>query len=856
MDGGSIPLPGGDAGAVLTRFARTLAGPPSTPESTVPGVQRHQLYRAVRALLESVGPALVLLDDLQWADDASVELLDYLIRHPPAGPVVFVLACRGGLGQIRLSQSLGQLRPAATQLRLAPLSLSDVDAWMPEESPARRRRLYEASCGNPLFLEILARAGDVRAVLELGRAPSVVDDRVAVVLDDMICSELRGLGRAERRMAAAAAVAGEDFDPALLAHVAQLPEPQAGTAIDALVARQILRQAGTQVVFRHPLVRAAAYRLAGPAWRLAAHGRAAQYLARVHAPAVRQAQHLEYAGGVGDEAASRVLADAAGTVLDTAPSASVRWLHAALRSLPERPDTRDRQDRLLLLLARALGMCGRLGESRDLLVGLRESAAACRDAALELLAANERLLGRLSRARTLLLDELARPGLRGPEEAAIRLELAATEALDGCLAEAELQARAVLRLCTGGERPAVAAAASTLLALVQVLSGSRAAAGSQLAHAQWAVDELDDAALRGMLDLIAPLSWVELTAERYDDARRHLDRGITVARRYGRGHVLPDLYLVRSVLGGRVGQVAEALRDAEDAEEMALQAGGLELHRLAAVMRLRPTLWRTGPAEAKALLDQVRVARPHASPWWRAAAAATIAEVALDLGDVALCREMLGTRGLASGAATALRLLARAELTSGDTAACRELFERAQAAAHAGGLHGELSAVALLEAELLAAEGAVDAAVEAALRAAVEADKGGLPVREGQVRILLGDLCQRQGNLAAARDELGTARRLFHASGAEWLARQAAHALRRMPAGSGRVRPDTSATPTLSAREREVTAMVAEGLTTRAIADRLYLSPRTVEAHLARIFTKLGVTSRAALIRAVNQPAR
>ncbi|GGL04346.1 hypothetical protein GCM10012284_43680 [Mangrovihabitans endophyticus] len=880
-DGGGRPAPVGRAsgGMLLERLA---SAEHAALTGGVLGVERHRLYRAVRDSLTAAAGRrrlLVLLDDVHAADEASLELLDYLVRHPPKANVVVVLAARTGRLPTRLRGSLSRLRDDVARVMLAPLSAAEVDELTTAESPNRRRWLYEASCGNPLYLEILS-AGESRPVWELGRSPAIVDDRVAVAIDDMIRAELRALPSDQRLVAAAAAVAGDNFDPAYVAHVADLPPARTDAATDALVARDVLRSAGAQLVFRHPLVRAAAYGLAGPAWRLAAHGRAAAYLAGLGEPPSRQAPHLEQAFRPGDVAAAKVLAAAAEQVLDTAPSASTHWLYAALRALPDRPDTLDRRHQLWLLLARALTVCGRLAESKEILHRLVAVASRHRCPALELLAANERLLGRLPEARAILLGELARangesvghedaagPGAQaGPDttagtcdDVAVRLELAATEILDGGLADAEVHATAVLERC--GRDPArrgAAAAASTLLTLVRVQAGRHAAAGAQLAHAQWAVDGLDDAELRGMLDLVSPLAWTELMAERYDDAMRHLDRGVRVARRFGRNHVVPEMYLVRSVVHGRVGRVTEALRDAEDAEEIAMAVGGRELHRFATTMRLRPLLWHSGPARAAAVLTGIRRAPSLRSSWWRASASAAIAEVALDLGDLQLCRSVLPDAGNAELPASvgpaAVRLRARAELMSGNLSASRDLVDRARELAHAGGLHGEMSATALVEAELLAAGDRLDDAIGAGVSAVSGAQTAGLPVREGQARVLLAELYHRGSEPAAGREHLGIAKALFQRSGADWLAGQATNAQRRLGAGQPRRRACGPGVATLSGREREIAQMVAQGLTNQAIADRLFLSRRTVEAHIARIFAKVGVSSRVALARLYGTP--
>lgn len=133
------------------------------------------------------------------------------------------------------------------------------------------------------------------------------------------------------------------------------------------------------------------------------------------------------------------------------------------------------------------------------------------------------------------------------------------------------------------------------------------------------------------------------------------------------------------------------------------------------------------------------------------------------------------------------------------------------------------------------------AASQAALAAAVEFTAGGSMVAAGRAHLFAGNALAGVDRPRAFA-ELGRAKVLFAACGAR---RALAEVTRAQRAVGGR---DSGRQPgTLSQREREIAELVAKGKTNLQIADALSVSPKTVEAHLARIFTKLGVRSRAAI---------
>jgi hypothetical protein len=127
---------------------------------------RYRLFRAVRALLESLAsPELVLLlDDMQWADEDTAELLAQLLRQPPRRPVLLALAYRWRQAPARLRAAVAAARSAypPAYLRLGPLSEAEAEAMLEGRgSRAWRRAVYQASGGNPFYLDaLIRRAGE------------------------------------------------------------------------------------------------------------------------------------------------------------------------------------------------------------------------------------------------------------------------------------------------------------------------------------------------------------------------------------------------------------------------------------------------------------------------------------------------------------------------------------------------------------------------------------------------------------------------------------------------------------------------------------------------------------------------
>jgi DNA-binding CsgD family transcriptional regulator len=315
--------------------------------------------------------------------------------------------------------------------------------------------------------------------------------------------------------------------------------------------------------------------------------------------------------------------------------------------------------------------------------------------------------------------------------------------------------------------------------------------------------------------------------------------------------VLAQLHPIKAVAFTIRGRVDDALREAESAEQAARALGSTEMVGFARAVRLRPLWWRHGPGCADAADPEPL--RQLGSAWHRLVADMSAGEALIGHRRTAewearmLAWHASGTSRLGVLAPTSSALLAQARLAAGDVAGARRWIDDACATLDHAPLSGKRGTVDAAHAEVLLAEGRPDAALERAGDAVDHFGRCGHAVAQARTRMTMAEALLRQGQVDAARRELGQAKEDLAAAGACWLTDQADRAQRRL--GARLPRAGGPAGEVLTSREQEIAELVADGLTNRAIAARLYLSPRTVDAHLARILTKLRVTSRAAIAR-------
>ena len=281
---------------------------------------------------------VLAFDDLHWSDPASIDLIAALLRRGPSAAVLLVLAFRPGQAPERL---LAGARRAGRRADRAGA------AHRGRRGRAARRcgggaaadasAIYRRAGGNPFYLEQLARFaphGDARGA---GADADATTRRASPRRSrPRWPRSWPALSGDERALLEGAAVAGEPFEPDLAAVIGELSLDAGLDALDALLARDLLRPTTVprRFRFRHPLVRRAVYDGTRGGWRLGAHARAAEALAGRGAATSELAHHVERSAAQGDEAAIAILHAAGTQTAPRAPAAAARWFQAALRLLP------------------------------------------------------------------------------------------------------------------------------------------------------------------------------------------------------------------------------------------------------------------------------------------------------------------------------------------------------------------------------------------------------------------------------------------------------------------------------------------------------------------------------------------
>ncbi|WP_433263446.1 ATP-binding protein [Actinosynnema sp. CS-041913] len=816
-------------------FPALATGPVSSPTG-------HRLLRALRMLLDGMAlrsRTALVVDDAHWADEASAELLGYLVRRPVAAPTLLVIAHRPRQASTRLVAELGRGVDAGTvrRVRLDPLSRRDVGRLLAARGVAAERHdgLYEASGGNPFYLDALERAG-----------PRPADAMAA------LRAELTGLDGVALRVAGAAAVLGDQFDPRVAERMSGLPTAGFRRGLETLLAADVLRcpAEAARVSFRHPLVLAAVYESLTPAERVAGHAAAAAAYTEDAAPVELRAEHLQHCARRGDEAAITVLVDAAGRAMGRVPAAAADWLRAAVDLLPDTPDHAQRRQGLLFARSRAVALAGDLLGAREILdevLAVSSDDLALRTAVVGLGTRMDRLLGRVEQASAFARRELeALPDDTTPHGAELRLSVVTAKLLAVPVDESDTRLiHEALRIAERHGLRGLRAEVCAALGLHHVLRLDLAEGRRWTDTAIDLVDGLSDA--EAAERNLQPLVWVAFCAmvlDRPDEALRHVERVLAIARDTGQQHAASRMlaFRVRYLRClGRLRDLDEPAIEAVDAAMILpspeIQARALAEYSMVALLRGQPQAALRAAARAASTRLGMRftgqqVALAHAS-----AIAATDGTGAFEL--------LLDAVGgpPAPLVDPVLRpcfheALCRLAVEDGHPDRAAEFAAHAREAA-APDLPTHTALATRAEARALLARRDPDAA-EHAERSAELFLRAKAP-HEAADAWLLAARAHTPTSVDAARAALTKAIRLAEDCGALATLAQAHQWGRRLSTPGG------AATDGLTAREREIAALAADGRSNRDIARALHISTRTVETHLAHVFDKLGLHTRAAL---------
>jgi DNA-binding CsgD family transcriptional regulator len=820
-------------------------------------------YRAVAKTLARLGTSsglVIALDDLHWVDSASLELLDHLIRHPVRGPVLLALARRERQTPIQLTAALtrGIDSGAVLRMMLGPLSEGEsIRALAPDLPEGKARELHASSEGNPLYFLSLLQAYRHGAPLS---GPSG--------LGSLLLDELTALTGPQRRTVEAVAVLGDHATSAMLSltsGLATIADLEDCTA--ELARRDILRrEPGGRWTLRHPLLRSLVYDHTTLARRTDIHRRAAGGLARTGASVTERAHHLEKALDGWDEESAVVLAEAATEFAHTAPATAAHLLGVVLQVLPHTPAHARERGELTLARARALGTGGNLRDSRDLLHALigtiGEDAPALRADAIALCAKMERHLGHSPEAAALLRRELSRtPGPPTDQTVSLGLALGMAALLTVSYPAVRADIERTLAVARSHSDLTGEAGALALASLGEAYEGDTEAACRFADAAAALVDGLTDPNLAELSESLVWLSWAETLLERYANAERHADRGLAIAHRGGRLHVLPHLLSSKAFAHLTTCRLASALEAAEEAESVARAIGSTDL--LAFTLSLKALVLLLGrplgDSKALATAEEAVAAAGRSSHWWGSLAGCMLGHAAYVSGDPHRAQEAILTAGGGPGLRRLqpsirpgqLETLVSAALATGDPDRAARWAAQAVDEADRIGLPGQRAAALRARATLAEHHGDSGAALRLLEEAAQEYGRCGATVWEVYSLLRAAPLAKAAGRGPGAVAMWRRAHGIAVEGGARLLS-DLAELIRPQVEGSARV-PEELAQ--LTVREREIAELVAEGLSNQAIAVKLYVSRRTVESHLSAIYRKADVPSRSALASLMTRAA-
>jgi DNA-binding NarL/FixJ family response regulator len=841
--------------------------------------ERYRTHRALRDLLELLAsrtPLVLLLDDLHWADSGSIELLGALLRRPPSAPVLLALAARPRQMPERLAGALERAHRAGKVSRLELAALSAADARQLLGSGVdddAAMRLFAESGGNPFYLEQLARSVERRSgTTRVADAGALVVGDVPRAVAAALTEELELLSSETRRILEGASVAGDPFEPELVAAAADVGEPSVTAALDELLRSDLVRPTDVprRFRFRHPLVRRAVYDASPGGWRIGAHHRSAAALAARGAPAASRAHHIERSARHGDVDALALLRAAGLGAAKRTPATAARWFAAALRVLGESGPL-DQRVELLIALAGAQGATGQFAEARAVLLeglSLLPADALPRRVTLTAACAGiEQLLGLHAESYRRLVEALeSLDDPHSPVAGALLITLALDAMYRQALAESRgWGERAVAVARPLGDEPLLAAALAAL-ALTCSFEGEIGDAETYRAEAAALVDAMPDDMLALRLDSLASLTGAEAYMDRFPESEAHGNRGLALARATGQGYLLPMLTQALATSISVQGRLLDATVLLDGAVEAARLAGNDRTLAWDLMNRAFVDVHRGELESAIAAAEEsVELTRPLDDAFVSTHADVMLAIARMENGEAALAVDLF----IAAGGGEAMPLLPggwRAKYLGLLTRGLLALGRRPEAertAAYAG----EVAARTGLEmasawARRAAADVALDAnaparAAEHALASAASCDAAGAVVEAACSRIVAGRALARSGSREAAVEQLQRASDALATFGARRFALEAERELRSLGVAiHRRSRPgrvDERGLASLTERELELARLVVDRRTNPEIAAQLFLSQKTVETHLRNIFRKLAVGSRVELARVVER---
>ena len=794
----------------------------------------------VLAALSRERPLLVAIDDVQWLDPESESVLAFVARrlgHERIG----VLLARRAEAAVDVPLDLARAIPDGrfVQIRIEAMESSELDRLISTRLGARPsarllERLHARSGGNPFFALEIGRCMLVGGAL----SDTGEDIPIPANLHDLVRDRLVRLPPGAREATEIAAALSRPTVELVDAVMGDSTE-----ALDAAARAGIVEFDEGRVRFAHPLLASIAYTEIPPARRRVLHGRLAEILDDPE----ERGRHMALAAEGPDASVAAALDDAAARARARgAPSSAADLLEDARRLTPANAGA-DGRRRAVEAAARRFD-AGQVDRARTLLEEVLPVASPGRERAhvlarLGWVTAHQK--GFRSGAeifRAALLEHA--------DDLPLRIEI--EEGLAWCLHESEsnqaseIHARSALALAESLGDPAILAGALSYVAFLEAVQGkgiplemseravllghspewSQILGRPDWIHAmllQWAgeldtaharLDVLHQAAVEGGDEHALPfilfhLARLEVLMGAWGPAGRHAEEAYEATLQSGQTSELPYSLLINALVSSHLGQVEPARAAIEEglaiAESVDVLPAVLELLAVRGFLELS----LGNAAEADSTLARLAEAAEQAG----------YAEPALFRfhGDAIEAKITLGRRDEAEALLGQLDELASAlDRTWAHTIACRS------------------------RALLSASNGDLRSAVDELERALVFHERLGEPFERARTLLVLGTVYRRDRKKRAARDALEGALEVFDGLGAAvWSARTRAE----LDRVGGRAPTTEELTPT----EQRIAELIASGLSYRETADALFISPKTVQWNLSKIYRKLGIRSRSEL---------
>ena len=822
--------------------------------------QRFWLLRDLESLLEQAaleGPIMIAIDDLQWADTGTAAALRTLPTRLSGLPIAWVFALRPATGSTPVTRALdGLRRSGASTVSLGPLDAEAIHGLTREvlggEADDHIRRLLDDTRGSPfLIVELLLGLRDEHRVRVEGGRAELVDGRVPSRVQDGMRERVGRLSEAARTVVTVAASLGRTFSFDELARTLGSPASEILAPVGELIAADLLVEFDDRLSFWHDITREAVRSSIPVSARRALDRQAAGVLLEGGALPIEVAAQLAASAEPGDDLAVATLLDAAEALIATDSETAARFGQRALEIAPAHHPHRGE---IVGLTAIALHMAGRSDEAiafadtalRAILPAAQEAEVRLRIAGMFAISAEIRIA---SGRAALMLPDIPEV-VRARHLACLFHNLVTAGRID--------EARAMLE-----DAGAVVAASHDVRATFTLrlaesaleYADGRFGPARELVTAAYrdGIFAGDDQRLR-----LAHMWHGEVLSvlDRDDEAFAIASDGLAAAQRDRQGWAYRMFEVWHGRLLLRVGRLSEAAAvlegrfDMEDGSHAAavLDAAGIvalgrlaihagdrrQLRRLTEIAKVMfdggtPAV-RKHAAWVLALAESAEGNDAAAHRWLRApteTSAGILPRFPLDVGDeVQLVRIALAARD---------DDLARLALDATSSRAARNpgVQSIAATAAHVGGL--------------------VENDVHALREAAGLFEDTHRPLEHASALEDLGAhlvTTDREASIEA----LGRALTIYAGTGASWDAGRVRSRLRALGVRRrlATAEPETRGWAALTGAEVAVARLVAEGLTNRDVAERLFLSPHTVNSHLRHVFTKLRINSRVELVRFVS----